>query len=248
MAWRRRDGAAVEYDARCMNQPVVNAPAQFGDAPSLFLPGPSGALEAATALPTPGHARRGTAIICHPHSQHGGTMHNKVVTIVERALRELGFATVVFNFRGVGASAGSYDDGRGETDDLLAVAHWVQRVRPDDALWLAGFSFGSYVAARAAAQLPVRQLISIAPPVSRWEFGALPPPPCPWLVIQGESDEVVDPAAVYDFVAAQKNPPTLVRMPETGHFFHRRLMDLRGAIKNAVRANLPPPAAQAAHG
>lgn len=223
-----------------MNEPVTPAATQFGDAAALFLPGPAGALEAATALPTPGNARRGTAIICHPHSQHGGTMHNKVVTIVERSLRELGLATVVFNFRGVGASAGSYDDGRGETDDLLAVAAWVRRVRPDDALWLAGFSFGSYVAARAAAQLPLQQLISIAPPVNRWDFAALTPPACPWLIVQGDSDDVVDPAAVADFAAAQKNAPTFVRMPETGHFFHRRLMDLRGVIKNGVRANLPP--------
>jgi uncharacterized protein len=214
--------------------------AEFREAPRLMLPGPAGVLEAATALPAPADARRGTAIICHPHSEHGGTMHNKVVTIVERSLRESGLATVTFNFRGVGASAGSFDDGRGETDDLLAVAAWVQKVRAGDALWLAGFSFGSYVASRAAPQLPVRQLISIAPPVSRWDFGKLFAPGCPWLIIQGEADEVVDPDAVYAFVAAQQPAPTLVRLPDTGHFFHRRLMDLRGVIKNAVRANLPP--------
>jgi alpha/beta superfamily hydrolase len=218
-------------------------PREFAELPKLLLPGPAGVLEAATALPLAAEARRGTAIICHPHSQHGGTMHNKVVTIVERALRELGLATVTFNFRGVGESAGTFDNGRGETDDLLAVAAWVQQVRAGDVLWLAGFSFGSYVAARAAAQLPLRQLIGIAPPVSRWDFSALTPPACPWLIVQGEADEVVDPAAVYTFVEAQKVAPTLVRMPETSHFFHRRLMDLRGVIKNGVRANLPPPVA-----
>jgi alpha/beta superfamily hydrolase len=218
---------------------VIHAPADFLAADKFFLPGPAGALEAATGLPDAGSARAGTAIVCHPHSQHGGSMHNKVVTIIERALRELGLATVVFNFRSVGASAGSYDDGRGETDDVLAVAQWVRNVRPRDDLWLAGFSFGSYVALRAAAQLPVRQMISVAPPVGRWDFATLTIPPCPWLVIQGEADDVVDPEAVYAYVAAQPQPPTLVRMPETGHFFHRRLMDLRGAIKNGVRANLP---------
>ena len=221
-------------------------PANFPPAAaSLLLQGPAGALEAATDVPAAGEARRGTAIICHPHPQHGGTMHNKVVTIIERALRESGLATVTFNFRGVGASAGSYDDGRGETDDLLAVARWAQDARPGAVLWLAGFSFGSYVALRAAQSLALRQLISVAPPVGRWDFGALSAPACPWLVVQGESDEVVDPAAVYAYVAAQEHPPTLVRMPDTGHFFHRRLMDLRGAIKNAVRANLPPPAGAA---
>ena len=220
---------------------TATAPAEFPAAPaSLILPGPAGALEAAVDVPVATEARAGVAIVCHPHPQHGGTMHNKVVTMLERSLRESGLTTVVFNFRGVGASAGTYDDGRGETDDLLAVAEWVQRARPHDALWLAGFSFGSYVAARAASQLPVRQMISVAPPVSRWDFAHLAHPLCPWLVIQGEADEVVDPTQVYAWVAAQSEPPTLVRMPDTGHFFHRRLMDLRGAVKNGVRNNLPP--------
>ena len=220
--------------------PVI-VPAVFPhNATGLTLPGPAGALEAAVGVPVPGTARNGVLVVCHPHPQHGGSMHNKVVTIIERAVRELGLATVVFNFRGVGGSAGSYDDGRGETDDLLAVAAWVRQVRPDAALWLAGFSFGSFVAASAAAQLPVQQLILVAPPVSRWEFAKLASPPCPWLVIQGETDEVVDPEAVFAWVAAQAEPPALVRMPDTSHFFHRRLMDLRGAIKNGVRTNLPP--------
>lgn len=207
---------------------------------SVTLRGGAGAIEAIASAPDAADARRGTAIICHPHPLQGGTMHNKVVTMIERSLRELGLATVIFNFRGVGASAGSFDEGRGESDDVLAIAAWVQRERADDALWLAGFSFGSYVAARAAPQLPVRQLISVAPPIGHWDFAALASPLCPWLVIQGEADEVVDPNGVYAWVAAQPEPPTLVRMPETSHFFHRRLMDLRGAIKNGVRANLPP--------
>ena len=170
-------------------------------------------------------------------------MHNKVVTTIERSLRELGLATVVFNFRGTGASRGAFDDGVGETEDLIAVANWAQHARPHDALWLAGFSFGSYVAARAAPQLPVRQMISVAPPVGRWDFSHLASPLCPWLVVQGEADEIVDPHAVYAWIAAQPEPPTLVRMPETSHFFHRRLLDLRGVIKNGVRSNLPPLAA-----
>lgn len=206
----------------------------------LLLPGPAGQLELAIDHPEPGEARAGVAIICHPHPVHGGTMHNKVVTMVERALNELGLATVRFNFRGTGLSEGEYDEGRGETLDLLAVAEWVQRQRPDDALWLAGFSFGSYVALLAARHLPVKQMISVAPPAGRWDFSAVLVPTCPWLVVQGEDDDVVDPQTVFDWIEAMDEPPTLVRMPETGHFFHRRLMDLRGAIKNGVRANLPP--------
>jgi len=224
--------------------PATFSTAFPGSSAAITLRGPAGVLEAAAGVPAADEARQGSAIICHPHPQHGGTMHNKVVTIIERALRESGLATITFNFRGVGVSQGSYDDGNGETEDLIAVASWMQQVRPGTALWLAGFSFGSYVALRAAAALPVRQLISVAPPIGRWDFAGLTPPPCPWLVIQGEHDEVVDAAAVYEFVAAQEPPPTLVRMPDTGHFFHRRLMDLRGAIKNGVRANLPPLSAE----
>ena len=221
---------------------VPSWPSQFPAEPStpLSLPGGAGAIEAVVSTPDAKCARQGTAIVCHPNPVQGGTMHNKVVTMIERSLRELGLATVIFNFRGVGASQGTYDEGRGESEDVLTIAEWIQRVRPNDALWLAGFSFGSYVAARAAPQLPVRQMISVAPPVSRWDFTSLASPLCPWLVIQGEADEVVDPEAVYAWVAAQPEPPTLVRMPDTGHFFHRRLMDLRGAIKNGVRTNLPP--------
>lgn len=207
---------------------------------SLLLPGPAGALETIVEHPdanTP--ARAGTAVICHPHPLHEGTMHNKVVTMVGRSLREHGLTTVRFNFRGVGESEGEYDDARGETLDLLAVAEWVVKQRPEDELWLAGFSFGSYIALLGARHLPVKQMISLAPPVGNWDFSAAIAPSCPWLVIQGEDDEVVDPQAVYDWIEAMEEKPTLVRMPETSHFFHRRMMDLRGAVKNGVRANLP---------
>jgi alpha/beta superfamily hydrolase len=218
------------------------APDSFPVEPSAFLlAGPAGAIEVASA-PADAEsdgARRGIAIICHPHPVHGGTMHNKVVTIIERALGEIGLDTVRFNFRGVGKSEGAFDDGNGEGDDLAAVVAWARRVRPNDAIWLAGFSFGSYVALRNAKQLAADALISIAPPVGRWEFEAIDLPECPWLVVQGEDDEVVDPQAVFTWVESLAKPPHLVRMPETSHFFHRRLMDLRGLVKNAMRAYLP---------
>lgn len=208
-------------------------------AAALRLPGPAGTMEVLIDVPAVKDARPAVAIICHPHPLHGGSMHNKVVTIIERALRELGVATVRFNFRGVGESQGTFDEGRGETLDLLAVAEWVHRVRPEAELWLAGFSFGAYVALLGARHLPVRQMVSIAPPAGRWDFSAVLPPACPWLVVQGEDDDVVDPVAVKRWVESLPEKPTLVMMPDTGHFFHRRLMDLRGAIKNGVRRNLP---------
>jgi alpha/beta superfamily hydrolase len=217
--------------------PSTPFPAAAGE---FVLHGPAGAIQAMAGLPDAADARDGVAIICHPHPLHGGTMHNKVVTMLERALRELGLATLRFNFRGVGASAGTHDDGLGETLDLIAISEWVRAVRPGAALWLTGFSFGSFVAAKAARHLSPAQLVLIAPPVGKWPFAALPLPTCPWLVVQGEADDVVSPQAVFDWIAELADPPTLVRMPDTDHFFHRRLLDLRGAVKNAVKANLPP--------
>ena len=209
------------------------------EATTLLLPGPAGALEVAVD-PTDCPPRPAVAILCHPLPTEGGSMHNKVVTIAARALRELGLDTVRFNFRGTGHSEGSFDEGAGEADDLRAVAAWVRAQRPGSALWLAGFSFGAYVSLRAAADLDPAALISIAPPVARsWDFDAIVPPQCPWLVVQGEADEIVDPQAVFAWVDALPQPPLLVRMPDTSHFFHRKLMDLRGAIKHAVKPWLP---------
>ena len=211
---------------------------------TLTLPGPAGALEVAVDRPDEDVAAVPVvAIVCHPLPTEGGTMHNKVVTMAARSLRELGVTTVRFNFRGTGASTGSFDHGRGELDDLRAVAAWVRAQRPGDALWLAGFSFGAYVSLCAAAELEPALLLSIAPPAGRWDFEAIELPTMPWLVIQGEADEIVDPQAVYDWLEASGAQAELVRMPDTSHFFHRKLIDLRGAIKHGVRPYLP-----AAHG
>jgi len=223
--------------------PVVlpSAPTSFPDSSASFmLDGPAGKLETISDVAMPAGARRGVAVICHPQPQQGGTMHNKVVTMTERALRELGLDTVRFNFRGTGESAGVYDDGHGEGDDLTAVVAWVRALRPHDAVWLGGFSFGGYVTLRNAMRLQANALISIAPPIGMRPLDDLVLPTCPWLLIQGEADEVVDPQAVFAWIATLKQPPELVRMPNTGHFFHRRMMDLRGAIKHAVRDWLPP--------
>ncbi len=216
-------------------------PASFPEQTASFiLHGPAGLLETITDRAERHGARRGVAIVCHPNPVQGGTMHNKVVTMVERALRESGLDTVRFNFRGTGESEGHYDEGNGEGDDLAAVADWVRRVRPGEALWLAGFSFGSYVTLRNAVRLGADALISIAPPAGRWPFEGFALPTCPWLVVMGEEDEVVEPQAVFDWIDSLEVKPELVRMPETGHFFHRRLMDLRGAVKAAARRWLPP--------
>lgn len=210
------------------------------DAP-LFLDGAAGRIEAALDAPDADVAAHPVlAIVCHPLPTEGGSMHNKVVTMAARALRESGVTTLRFNFRGVGQSEGSFDDGDGELDDLRAVAAWARTRFPEKALWLAGFSFGAWVSLRLATELRAAALISIAPPVGRsWAFSDIEIPTAPWLVIQGDADEIVDPQAVYAWLATLARQPELVRVPDTSHFFHRKLMDLRGAVKAGIRDWLP---------
>jgi alpha/beta superfamily hydrolase len=228
----------------------MSSPTPPGVAPAdhaFFIDGPAGRIEAACddaepgddAAPASGPAKI-VAVICHPLSTEGGSMHNKVVTMAARALRESGANTVRFNFRSVGQSEGAFDDGHGEADDLRAVVAFVRNKFPDATLWLGGFSFGAYVSYKLASELKPGLLLSIAPPVGRsWDFDNIAHPNCPWLVIQGADDEIVDAEAVKAWVDTLKPPPELVVMPDTSHFFHRKLMDLRGAIKAGVRPWLP---------
>ena len=146
-------------------------------------------------------------------------MHNKVVHTVARACQERGLATLRFNYRGVGASAGSYDDGRGETQDALAVVA-VGRARwPHGALTLAGFSFGAHGEPARRGRWPRRsRLISVAPAVASAESESIVRPPCPWLIVQGEADEVVDARAVQAFAARFQPPPQLMRAARRGAF------------------------------
>ena len=204
-----------------------------------FLRGPAGQLECVADVPDPAEERPATIVLCHPHPEHGGTMHNKVVTIMERAMRELGLRTIRFNFRGAGESEGEHDEGYGETDDLFAVTEWVRHSRPNDELWLGGFSFGTFITVRAAQNLKLGQLITIAPPVDRYEFSQLQHPNCPWLVVQGDEDEVVCLEDVACWIEDIQPQPDFLVMEQADHFFHRRLMDLRGLLKNGVRPNLP---------
>lgn len=202
---------------------------------SFLLPGPSGGLEViATPVKADIPPRAAVGIICHPHPLFGGTMTNKVVTTVARALGDLGLPTVRFNFRGVGKSAGAFADGMGEIDDLLAVVDWVKGSLPANEIWLSGFSFGAAVAAHVATRIPVARLITVAPPVPRFNLVALPPVECPWLVVQGETDDVVIPADVYAWVATRHPQPQLIRLPEAGHFFHGQLLELRRLLETAL--------------
>jgi alpha/beta superfamily hydrolase len=200
---------------------------------SVFVSGPAGPLAALVEVPA-GYDGRRCAVICHPHPLYGGTMTNKVVHMTARALQERGYATLRFNFRGVGASAGTFDDGIGETDDALAACDYAAARWPGASLTLAGFSFGSYVAFRVALQRDVHQLLLIAPPVKRFGFGTTELPRAPWVVIQGDADDVVECSDVTAWVHSLSAPPRLEIIAGAEHFFHGRLTDLR----SVVQANL----------
>ena len=196
----------------------------------IFIQGPEGPLEAVVQIPETPVNR--VAVVCHPNPLQEGTMENKVVTTLVRTFNALGLAAVRFNYRGVGKSAGEYGAVAGEVADCMAVITWAQSQWPTAKLWLAGFSFGAYIAAEAATKVPTEQLISIAPSVDRMPYEDLPKVTCPWLVIMGEEDEVVVPESVYQWFAKLDANKTLIKFPATGHFFHGKLVDLQHAIEN----------------
>lgn len=204
----------------------------------LTVAGPAGDIACAVDAPAAGVAPRGVAVVCHPHPQHGGTMDNKVVMTLARAFVALGHTSVRFNFRGVGGSQGAWDEGRGEVDDALAVVQALRAAgRP---LWLAGFSFGGYVASQAATRLApeaaAERLVLVGPAASRFP---LAPVPAGTLVVHGELDEVVPLAAVFDWARPQALPVTV--LPGAGHFFHGQL----SVLKQIVLAACGAPAASA---
>lgn len=200
--------------------------------------GPAGAIECASDKPSGDAAPRGLAVICHPHPQHGGTMDNKVVQTLARAFVQLGYATVRFNFRGTGASQGSWDEGRGEIDDALAVVAALHVA--GQPLVLAGFSFGGYVASQAAYRLPASEraerLVLVAPAVRNFEVPAVS---ADTLVIHGETDDVVPLQAVFDWARPQSLPVTV--LPGAGHFFHGQLPVLKQIVLAAWQGHHPQP-------
>lgn len=192
-----------------------------------MLSGPAGQLEALLEAPK-GETRATAAVICHPHPQFQGTMLNKVVHTLSRSMNDLGVPVVRFNFRGVGASDGEYGEGIGETEDTLAVASWMRERYPDSDLCLLGFSFGAMIACRAAMATDAGYLVTVAPAVSRLS-GILEggQPDCPWLIVQGDADEVVSCDDVINWFNELAPGPYLRVLPDVSHFFHGRLTLLR---------------------
>ncbi|HHJ81363.1 MAG TPA: alpha/beta hydrolase [Candidatus Tenderia electrophaga] len=202
---------------------------------AFFIDGPSGVLECLAE--NFDHSDNGIMIVCHPHPQHGGSMDNKVVHSLARAGHALGLATLRFNYRGVGKSEGEYAEGNGETDDLLALMDWLDDHFHGAPVWLAGFSFGAYVAMRASTQRQVQQLITVAPAVNLLRFEGLEPPTCPWLLLQGTADEIVPFDQVQAWLAQLETPPETIFFEGVGHFFHGQLVTLR----NSLVERLSPP-------
>lgn len=196
--------------------------------------GEAGLLEGQLLVPEKCHSQI-VALLGHPHSLQGGTMQNKVVTTLARTCRDLGIPSIRFNFRGVGQSEGHYDHGVGEANDMLCIAKLWEQQKPDSRYIFAGFSFGSYVTARAASQWPHQLLLSIAPPVTHYDYRSLYPTIHAWHILQGEADEVCDMADVMNF-ASQFVPPLPVhRFANTTHFFHGKLVELRACLQQIIQ-------------
>ena len=191
-----------------------------------MIAGPAGALEVVLNLPEVGP--RGLALVAHPHPLQGGTLDNKVAQTLAKSFAALGYASVRFNFRGAGKSAGAFDEGVGETDDALAALEFGRREFPAIAAQppvLAGFSFGTYVQSRVARSVVPERMVLVGPAVSRFSADSLP---ADTIVIHGEQDDVVPLADVLAWARPQQLP--VIVFPGCGHFFHGRLPQLQRLI------------------
>lgn len=212
-----------------MNEAVFTPPTPE----RVTLAGPAGDLEAQWEIPSHTPSSR-VALVCHPHPLYGGSLSNKVVHMSARALQELGMATLKFNFRGVGRSAGTFDEGRGETDDACCAYDAIRARFPHAPVVVVGFSFGSFIAYKLTQLRAVERLILIAPPVQRFDFERSPPPSIPWSIIQGDRDDLVDHEAVLRWSTTLTPPPRVDLLSGAEHFFHGRMSDLKNSVKNAL--------------
>lgn len=209
----------------------------------LDIQGPEGRLEAALTAPAERmevqFANQYVAVICHPHPLHGGTMDNKVVTTLMRTYRDWGVTVVRFNFRGVGKSAGAFDQGVGEVEDLRAVVAWVRERFPAARLLLAGFSFGSAIAAQVSYGCEnLHHLLLVAPPIERYSYDRDCVFDSPVCVVQGDNDERVVAESVYSWIERLRSPVELIRYPEAGHFFHGYLVEMKADLEQILIAHL----------
>lgn len=202
----------------------------------LMLNGPQGSVEAIWHPVQDEHEDR-AALLCHPHPLFDGTMHNKVVSTLAKTFAEFGVSSLRFNFRGVGKSEGEYANGEGETEDAYAMVNWLQEQQGIRKLYIAGFSFGSYVAASLANRLlessssmNLEHLVLIAPPVQKFDYDRIFPLSCNTTLVISGADEVVPTEQVYDFAKRYADSMNLIDMIEASHFFHGRLVELKARL------------------
>jgi len=200
-----------------------------------LITGPAGRQELLSAYPNgqcpnPGEP---VVIISHPHPLYGGSLTNKVVHILARGVEDLGMASVRYNFRGIGESEGEFDDGRGETADLLSIVDWVRNRHPDSPVWLAGFSFGAYITVNAYQAAGAERIILVAPPVTLYDLSLVTQIAVPCAILQGGQDEVIDAGAVSDWVDQLVPRPDYHWIESAGHFFHGQLSVVRDFVKQA---------------
>jgi hypothetical protein len=194
------------------------------------IPGPAGELEA-SFVRDDSHA----IVSCHPHPQYGGSMHDAVIDTVERVARAHHFATLKFNFRGVGASTGSFANGIGEVDDLLAALAWLRATVPDRPIWIAGYSFGSNVAWRALGRAgALAGVVLIAPPIGLMDFGAATNVSAPLYVIAGDRDDYVDPAQLSRWARDATPAAALDIVAGADHFFSGGHAELARALDRVL--------------
>jgi alpha/beta superfamily hydrolase len=191
--------------------------------------GPAGPLE--TLLEMPDGEPRAAVVFAHPLPTHGGTMHTKVVYQATKALARIGCAVLRFNFRGVGASAGTWDEGRGELQDYKAAVDFMASQYPGLQMWAAGFSFGSYIATRAGADDDrICALIAIAPPVDRYEFASVKLSQKPKFIVHGERDELISLKMVRQFYAQLAEPKELIEIDRANHLFDGQASEVGDAL------------------
>lgn len=193
---------------------------------NITLSGTAGALQGALTTTAAGGAPSPVLLLCHPHPQYGGSMHDAVLESVETALAPQIRASLRFNFRGVGDSDGAFDGGAGEVDDVVAAAQWLGSEFPSSPLWIAGYSFGSAMAWRARSRLVVERITLIAPPMGAMRFDEAPTQQCTISAIYGDADEYVDANALAAWAATQPGA-TLHVIPGCDHFFGGHHQELK---------------------
>jgi len=196
--------------------------------------GPAGRLEA--LLDEPDAAPHAAVVFGHPHPQHGGTMHTKVVYQAAKALARIGCATLRFNFRGAGLSAGAFSDGPGEMDDFRAALDFMHARYPSVPMWAGGFSFGAWIGLTVGAADPrVSTLIGIAPPLDRYDFEPIAGSTKPKFFIQGDRDEICPLKRMREFYARAAEPKELVVIEDADHLFDGKVSEVADAIEDLLR-------------